>query len=98
MLDETWGLKDGEDKEASKPRLKRTSEPIDDQFSKDFNGKTNRFGQDGIQKVAIAVPKFEIRHSEGPDNTKYPVLPREDNTRGSTFFITEANLQLLIVN
>ena len=39
MLDETWGLKDGEDKETSKPRSKRNSEPIDDQFKKEFNGE-----------------------------------------------------------
>jgi len=37
MLDETWGLIDGEDKETSTPRVKRNHEPIDDQFKKDFD-------------------------------------------------------------
>ena len=38
MLDETWGLIDGEEKETSTPRVKRNHEPIDDQFKKDFDG------------------------------------------------------------
>ena len=39
MLDETWGLKDGEDKETSTPKVKRLNHgPIDDQFKKDFDG------------------------------------------------------------
>ena len=38
MLDETWGLIDGEDKETSTPRVKRNHEPLDDQFKKDFDG------------------------------------------------------------
>jgi len=37
MLDETWGLKDGEDNKTSKSKSKRNSEPIDDQFEKEFN-------------------------------------------------------------
>jgi len=37
MLDETWGLIDGEEKETSTPRVKRNHEPIDDQFKKDFD-------------------------------------------------------------
>ena len=39
MLDETWGLKDGEDNETAKNISKRNSEPIDDQFEKEFNGE-----------------------------------------------------------
>ena len=39
MLDETWGLKDGEDNKISKPKSKRNSEPMDDQFEKEFNGE-----------------------------------------------------------
>ena len=38
MLDETWGLKDGEDTETSTPRVKRNHGQIDDQFKKDFDG------------------------------------------------------------
>ena len=43
MLDETWGLKDGEDKETSTPRVKRNHGPIDDQFKKDFDGGHFKF-------------------------------------------------------
>ena len=43
MLDETWGLVDGEDKETSTPRTKRNHEPIDDQFKKDFDGGHFKF-------------------------------------------------------
>ena len=39
MLDETWGIKDGDDKETATARLKRNHQPIDDQFKKDFNGE-----------------------------------------------------------
>ena len=40
MLDETWGIKDGDDKETATARLKQNHEPIDDQFKKDFNGES----------------------------------------------------------
>ena len=43
MLDETWGLIDGEDKEKSTPREKRNHGPIDDQFKKDFDGGHFKF-------------------------------------------------------
>ena len=52
MLDETWGLKDGEDKETSTPKVKRLNHgPIDDQFKKDFDG--GHFKEKAFQKIII---------------------------------------------
>ena len=43
MLDETWGLIDGEEKETSTPRVKRNHEPIDEKLKKDFDGGHFKF-------------------------------------------------------
>ena len=58
MLDETWGLIDGEDKETSTPRVERNHGPIDDQFKKDFDGGHFKFiyilnRQKAFQKIII---------------------------------------------
>ena len=57
MLDETWGLKDGEDNETLKTKSKRNSEPIDDQFSKEFNGEIFCLYQNRLSFIDMYVNK-----------------------------------------